>query len=54
MIARLITLLVLAIAIYFGISGSWTTAILFFLFYGGLEFTLYSFDSTPAEDEGKP
>jgi hypothetical protein len=46
-IARLITLLILGIAIYFGVSGSWSTAVLFFLFYGGLEFTLYSFDSGP-------
>ena len=51
MIARLIVLLMLAIAIYFVISGAWTTAILFFVFYGGLEFLLYSFDSVPAGDE---
>jgi hypothetical protein len=43
-IARLITLLILGIAIYFGVTGSWPTAVLFFLFYGGLEFTLYSVD----------
>jgi len=42
-ISRLITLLILGIAIYFGLSGSWATAFWFFLLYGGAEFLMYSF-----------
>jgi hypothetical protein len=42
-IARLIALFALGVTVYFGVTGSWATAVLFFLFYGGLEFTLYSF-----------
>jgi hypothetical protein len=42
-ISRQIALLILGIAIYFGISGTWATAFLFFLLYGGAEFFMYSF-----------
>jgi hypothetical protein len=52
-IARLIALLILGIAIYFGLSGSWATAVWFFLLYGGAEFLMYSFDGSgsPREDD---
>jgi hypothetical protein len=51
-IARLISLVILGVAIYFWITGSWPTAVLFFLFYGGVEFTLYAMgaDALPKRD----
>jgi len=41
-ISALIGLLCLAGAIKFGMEGSWPTAVLFFLFFGGAEFTAYA------------
>jgi hypothetical protein len=50
-IARLITLLILGIALYFGFTGSWATAVWFFLLYGGAEFLMYSFDGPLPESK---
>ena len=41
-ISALIGLLFLAGAIKFGMEGSWPTAVLFFLMFGGAEFTAYA------------
>jgi len=52
-ISGVIGLLFLAIAIYFGLSGSWATAVLFFLLFGGAEFTAYALgaDPLPGQEE---
>ena len=35
--------LFLVIAIYFGVTGSWVNAILFFFVFGGFEFAAWAF-----------
>jgi hypothetical protein len=39
----LLALAFLVAAIYFGINESWLIAVLFFLLFGGLEFTAWAF-----------
>lgn len=36
-------------AIYFSINDSWSTAILFFILFGGLEFAVWALDKSEKE-----
>ncbi len=49
-IAALIGLLFLGVAIKFGMEGSWGSAVLFFLLFGGVEFTAYALGAPIAVD----
>ena len=41
-VSGIVAIVFLGVAIYFGISGSWPMAVLFFLLFGGLEFLLHA------------
>jgi hypothetical protein len=49
-ISALIGLLFLGVAIKSGMEGSWGTAVLFFLLFGGAEFTAYALGAPIAVD----
>jgi hypothetical protein len=40
--SALAAIVCLAIAVWFGLSGSWMAALFFFLFFGGVELALYA------------
>jgi type IV secretory pathway VirB2 component (pilin) len=46
-ISAVIGVLFLGIAIKFGIDGSWATAFLFFVLFGGAEFAAYALGTSP-------
>jgi predicted branched-subunit amino acid permease len=46
-ISTVIALFLVGVAIYLGMSGSWTTAVLIFLFAGGIEFMAYALGTDP-------
>jgi hypothetical protein len=41
-IATVVALLFAGVAVYVGLTGSWTTAVLLFLIAGGVEFMAYA------------
>ena len=41
-VSGIVAIIFLGVAIYFGLSGSWPMAVLFFLLFGGLEFLLHA------------
>lgn len=45
----LLALAFLIAAIYFGMNESWSTAILFFLLFGGFEFAVWALDKSEKE-----
>lgn len=45
----LLALSFLGVAIYFGVTGSWLNAILFFFIFGGLEFAVWAFGESDIE-----
>jgi predicted branched-subunit amino acid permease len=55
--STVIALVFVGIAIYVGFSGSWSIAILLFLFAGGVEFMAYALGANPSprsDDERNP
>ena len=56
-VSAVIGLACLCASLYLGISGSWATAVLFFLLFGGAEFTAYAMgaEATPraGDDDAK-
>jgi hypothetical protein len=49
----LLALAFLIAAIYFGMNESWLVAVLFFLLFGGLEFTAWAFGKSKDGDKHK-
>lgn len=47
----LLALAFLIAAIYFGMNESWLVAVLFFLLFGGLEFTAWAFGKSKNEEQ---
>jgi mannose/fructose/N-acetylgalactosamine-specific phosphotransferase system component IID len=45
----LLALAFLGVAIYFGVTGSWVTAVLFFVIFGVIELVAWVFDDSATE-----
>lgn len=45
----IVAVVLIIAAIYFGISDSWSIAILFFLLFGGVEFTIWALEKPEKE-----
>jgi len=46
-VSAVVGLVCLGASLYFGFSGSWPTAVLFVLLFGGAEFTAYAMGVDP-------